>query len=349
MGRATDAEGRLMSAAAAVEAQEAALRDALVQAMADAEEAAAAGSGSGADPAAEEATEREEAGSDLNGAISTSSGLRQPSRVRVPNAHAHALSAAAAAALAGGVSAVLAAFEEQRARLEARIAAAEAAVSAKEAEAAGLQVWEREGWHWHWHSAAAHLLRPRRSLVQDQVRVLLDGASEQQQQQHGPHRGGGGGVPAAAAAGVQRRLADAQAELATLRAAAQRMREHANATGSSAAAAARMAAELQVRGRKGRSMMGGKDSLTEPAASHVARLPRQRACERSTRRLSPRGRCRCGLAGVQQTFFPSITAFHLLSPPIIKIRTPRPLRARSLLRQTARRPASARRSGVRRS
>ena len=145
MGRATDAEGRLMSAAAAVEAQEAALRDALVQAMADAEEAAAAGSGSGADPAAEEATEREEAGSDLNGAISTSSGLRQPSRVRVPNAHAHALSAAAAAALAGGVSAVLAAFEEQRARLEARIAAAEAAVSAKEAEAAGLQVWEGRG------------------------------------------------------------------------------------------------------------------------------------------------------------------------------------------------------------
>jgi len=141
MGRATDAEGRLVSAASAVEAQEAALRDALVQAMADAEEAAAADSGGGVDPAAEEAEEGdEEEGDSLGGGTISISGLRQPSRVRVPNAHAHALSAAAAAALAGGVSAVLAAFEEQRARLEARIAAAEAAVSAKEAEAAGLQV-----------------------------------------------------------------------------------------------------------------------------------------------------------------------------------------------------------------
>ena len=78
------------------------------------------------------------------------------------------------------------------------------------------------------------------------MRALLDSASEQQLQQHCPHKGGV--VPAAAVAGVQRRLVDAQAELVTLRAAAQRMRERADATGSSAAAAARMAFELQVGG-----------------------------------------------------------------------------------------------------
>ena len=118
----------MLCAAAAVEAQEGALRDALVQAMADAEEAAAAEVGGEGDPATEEAEEGRE---EDEGAQGSSSGLRQPSLVLVPNAHAHALSAAAAAALAGGVCAVLAAFEE------ARIAAAEAA---KEAEAARLQV-----------------------------------------------------------------------------------------------------------------------------------------------------------------------------------------------------------------